>query len=177
MIFSALNTLHRGLSFFSAALFYLAVFACVLLTSFVALSAIKRYFLGAPFRFTEELVGLLFASFIFLALPYITIHRRNLCVSILADKYPVGLRKFADVCALALTLVFALTFGKSVLGYVLFSYRVNASGEVSGLTLYPWMAIMPLAVSAMGIIVAVQVVRRIREDDPVGQPDDIDLKL
>jgi len=53
----------------SAVGMYASAAAGILLTFFVVLSAIMRYFIGAPFHFSDELVGLLLATTFLLALP------------------------------------------------------------------------------------------------------------
>ena len=58
----------------------LATAAGMLMTALIVLSAIMRYFVGAPFNFSEELVGLLSCSMAFLALPIGLIAREHIAI-------------------------------------------------------------------------------------------------
>jgi len=58
------------------------------MTIFVSLSAIMRYVIGKPFGFTEELVGLLFAALVCLALPYVTARRNHIEITLIFDLLP-----------------------------------------------------------------------------------------
>src|SRR3546814_20388170 len=86
-------TLAKGIAAF---LLRLATCFCIALTLFVALSAVMRYVVGAPFSFTEEMVGLFFSALVLLALPYVTLHWQHIEVRILTDRLPPALRRWPD---------------------------------------------------------------------------------
>src|SRR5690606_27234747 len=121
------------------------------LTAFVALSAIMRYVVHAPFAFTEELVGLLFAALVFLALPYVTLQRKHIEVTLVTDLFSAPVRRIADITAHLLVLIFCLWFGKYAFEFVLFSFELRSSTDLAGITLWPWMGTMVLACLLMGI--------------------------
>lgn len=129
------------------AAFLLRLSTCfgIALTLFVALSAVMRYVVGAPFSFTEELVGLFFSALVFLALPYVTLHRQHIEVTLLTDRYPPALRRWTDRLANGLIILFALWFGSYAYDFALVSYQVQARTDIAGLVLWPWMALIVLA--------------------------------
>ena len=127
------------------ALLYVATAAGMLVTVFVALSAMMRYAIGKPFAYTEELVGLLFATMVYLSLPYCTMHRRHIEVTLLTDRYPPALRRVAALASALLMLVFCAWYGTFAWEFVTVSWRLRAKSDMGGITLWPWMASMFVA--------------------------------
>ncbi len=81
------------------------VTAClaVVMSGFVALSAIMRYLAGSPFSFTEELVGLLFTAMIFAGIPVCTLRHSHISVTIVPDLMPEWGRRLVDRLAHVVT--------------------------------------------------------------------------
>lgn len=142
----------------------------MLMAAFVALSAIMRYAVGAPFRFTEEQVGLLFVAMVFLALPYCTLTGRDIRVTVVSDMLPRNLVRGARVTSAVLIVVFTVVFGMLALDFTTLSYELKSMTDMAGITLYPWMAIMPFGCVLLGVVALLGLpyrassVRRIYQD-------------
>lgn len=124
------------------ALLFVATLAAILVTGFVALSAIMRYVLGQPFSYTEELVGLLFATMVYLSLPYCTLHGRHIEVTIITDRFSAAGRRWCERASAALVLLFCGWYGSFAWEFVAVSWRLNAKSDMGGIVLWPWMASM-----------------------------------
>ncbi len=96
----------------------LAALLAVIMSVFVVLSSVMRYLVGAPFAFTEELVGLLFTAMIFAGLPVCTLRRSHICVTIVPDLLGGASRRFVDRVAYALLFGFCVWFGVLTLEYL-----------------------------------------------------------
>jgi len=129
----------------AALLLRLSTCCGIVLTSFVALSAVMRYVVGAPLPFTEELVGLLFSALVFLALPYVTLHRQHIEVTLLTDRFPPAVRRWTDRLANGLVILFAVWFGIYAFDFAAVSYQVQARTDIANVVLWPWMALIVLA--------------------------------
>jgi len=81
-----MDTLERLLLRISRGLTYLATISLLLMAVLVITSAIMRYFVGRPFRFTEELVALLYMAMVYLAIPLVTARRAQITVSVLPER-------------------------------------------------------------------------------------------
>jgi TRAP-type C4-dicarboxylate transport system permease small subunit len=127
----------------------------IVLTIFVALSAVMRYVVGAPFPFTEELVGLLFSALVFLALPYVTLRRQHIQVTILTDCFPAGMRRGCDIAARLLIVLFAAWFGSYAWDFALTSYQLGSRSDMAGIPLWPWMGLIVLACLLMAVFVII----------------------
>lgn len=127
----------------------------IALTIFVALSAIMRYAIGQPFSFTEELVGLLFAALVFLTLPYVTVHRRHICITLITDLLPLHLRLASNVAGDILVVLYSLWFGWYAYDFARFSYDLGARSDMAAISLWPWMSLMALASVLMGVTTCV----------------------
>ena len=132
----------RGVEWVCEALLYIATGAGMLVTVFVALSSIMRYVLGQPFAYTEEVVGLLFATMVFLSLPYCTMHRRHIEVTIIPDRFPPAVRRWSERVSALLVLLFCGWYGSFAWEFVALSWRLHARSDIGGITLWPWMASM-----------------------------------
>lgn len=153
------------------ALMYLAAVALLLMTIFVVLSSVMRYLAGSPFRFTEELVGLLFAAMAFLVWPFSALRGRHIRVTILSERLPPPLRRAANLISTILVVVCCLVFGVQSFDFAAFSYKIRAVSDASGLILFPWMGLMPLVMALFGVTVILdEVVRCLgfeQEDKPI----------
>src|SRR5690606_40639934 len=103
-------------------LLILATLSGGVLTLFVALSAIMRYAIGEPFSFTEELVGLLFSALVFLALPYVTVYRRHINITLITGLFPPTVRRIADMAGDLCVVLFSLWFGYYAYTFTAFSF-------------------------------------------------------
>jgi len=123
----------------------------IALTGLVALAAIMRYVFHAPFAFTEELVGLLFSALVFLALPYVTLNRKHIHVTLLSDLLPAQVRRVTGLLGDLLVVVFCIWFGTYAWQFAEFSFELGARTDLAGITLWPWMGFMVLACGLMGV--------------------------
>ena len=154
----------------AAAAMYVATAAGALMAVFVVLAASMRYLAGAPFRFTEELVGLLFVTLVFGTLAQGAVRRRHIGVSLLTAAYPPALRRLADALAGLLTLAGCVVFGYFSYEFAAFSYQIHARSDASGLLLWPWMALMPAACVLLGLVTAARLAAPLLEEPE--RPDD-----
>jgi TRAP-type C4-dicarboxylate transport system permease small subunit len=130
--------LIRGLLILSS----LAGFGMVLI---VLLSVFQRYVLKSPLSFSEELVGLLLCSMLFLSLPYISYSEKhvkiNLVVNLLSDKA----KSFASILSSLVMITFCFWMLVETITWMNFAIRLDLKTENSRLILYPWMGVIPLA--------------------------------
>src|SRR3546814_13949113 len=52
-----------------------------------------------------------FSALVFLALPYVTLHRQHIEVTILTDRFPPAIRRWTDRLANGFIILFAVWFG------------------------------------------------------------------
>lgn len=125
---------------------------------FVVLASAMRYLVGAPFAFTEEIVGLLFIALIFLGFPACTLRQKHIRVTILPDLMPPRLRSLVDRIANALLVVFCVWFGYLTLDYMNTAIALDARSAGSRLLLWPWTAILPLSCALAGLAGLIRVI-------------------
>ncbi len=148
----------RGVEAVCDVLLYIATAAGMLVAAFVALSSAMRYVLGQPFPYTEELVGLLFSSMIYLSLPYCTMHRRHIEVTLITDQYPPAIRRWSEIASALLVLLFCGWYGRFAWEFVSTSWRLHVRSDMGDILLWPWMASMLAAC----VLIAAAVVARWR---------------
>ena len=148
-------------------LLWIAVVCGMLMTAFVVLASVMRYFVGQPFRFTEEIVGLLFVALSFLGLPWATLHNRHLRITLIPDMLPPRVRKLADFVAGILVIVFCVEFGLRSWEFAAFSFQLNSRSDMGGIPLAPWMALMPAMCAAAALAI---LLRRLRPSVPDDEP-------
>ncbi|WP_374443773.1 TRAP transporter small permease [Stella sp.] len=158
----------RGLDRLFTGLLWLAVVAGMLMTTFVVLASVMRYFVGSPFRFTEELVGLLFVGLAFLGLPWTTMRNRHLRITLIPDMLPPAVRRLTDLLGMALVLVFLVVFAWQSWEFASFSLMLNARSDMGGIPLFPWMVLLPSMCAAAAVGVVVRRLHGGAEDDDAG---------
>lgn len=161
-----MSQLDRMLRRIAHALTHVAAAAILALTGFVVLSAFMRYFLGKPFNFTEELVGLLFMVMIFCALPLATVGHAHIRVTIAIQGLSPSARRAAELFNLLVIGIFAGWLAYAAYGFTEFSYEIGARTDQAEWPLAPWMAVMPLVLLLLLLIVAVQAWRLLRTAPP-----------
>lgn len=135
----------------------------VLVASFVALSAAMRYFVGRPFAFSEELVGLMVVALAFLALPHALAEGRHIRITALAERLPPAVRHGAGVIALATLSAFCVLFLIEMRSAIAFSLRFNTRTEMGDLPLYPWMFAVCFGLALLGLLAVVRWLRAVLE--------------
>ena len=113
------------------------------IVALIGVSVTMRYFAYTPFRFTEELVGLLMTAAFFLALPLVTLRAEHVRVLILVSALPDRARRLAALVAALFGAGFCLWFFLLCVPWLEFAYNRNIKTEVGRLLMYPWMAIVP----------------------------------
>jgi len=81
------------------ALAVVATLAGVMIVVLVGASVTMRHVAQAPFRFTEELVGLLMTAAFFLALPLVTLNGEHVRVQILVSSLPKRSAQWVSIAA------------------------------------------------------------------------------
>jgi len=128
----------------SKALHYLACVWFIGLLLLVITSISARYFFRSPFSFTEELVGLLVATTLLLAIPFVSHEGKHIKVTMLSDLFRGWLKIGAGLFCCLVTLVFTVWFGYASLEWVEFAYNLNLKTTSTGIPLTPWMVTLPL---------------------------------
>lgn len=131
---------------------YLSAVAISIIACLVTLSVVARYLLDAPFRFTEELVGLLMSAALFLALPLAHMERRDVTVTLLTDHMPRALFRVAAILAQAIAFVFSGVVAWDAWGQARFALRLHLKSEAAGLPLAPWLVVMPVCFVVLAIV-------------------------
>ena len=123
----------------------LAALAGCAIVILIGASVTMRYFAFAPFRFTEELVGLLMTAAFFLALPLVTLRAEHVRVLVLVSSLPKGAQKWMARLAAVLGAIFCLWFLLLCLPWLEFAMDRNIKTEVGRILMYPWMAVLPVS--------------------------------
>lgn len=140
-----LQQLENCLRPFFVALAVLATLAGVGIVALVGTSVVMRHVANAPFRFTEELVGLLMTAAFFLALPLATLNSDHVKVQIFVSALPVRVAAWVGIAATGFGLLFSLWFFWLAVPWFEFAFQRSIKTEVGRLLMYPWMALVPLS--------------------------------
>jgi TRAP-type C4-dicarboxylate transport system permease small subunit len=163
-----IDRLDRMMAWTCTALVYVATAAGAGLTAFVALAAVMRYLVGAPFHFTEEIVGLLFATMVFLALPYCTYFGRHIHVTLVSERLPARWQPLRAAVAQLLVISFCAYYLVYAWEFVALSWRLRSRSDIAGFTLWPWMAVILLGCVLMALATLLRL-RRPREGGGSGE--------
>lgn len=125
----------------------------------VLAAVVMRYGAGAPFRFTEELSGLLLVSSVFLVLPLTVAGHHNIRVGLLADRTTGRARRVLWVLGQAVLVAFAVVFAWEAWKSTEFTMRLNLSSDVARLPLTPFMIAMTASAAVVAAIGAWQMLR------------------
>ena len=147
-----------ALTVVSRALELLAVTMMAIMAVFVALSAIMRYALSAPFAFTEDLVGLLFCGVVFAALSNVELEGRHIRVDLLEGIFGERATVLQSVARRLLTGAFYLWFAKEAFGYLDFVYRSNSATVIGDIPLYPWVGLIVICLACAFLVVALKLI-------------------
>ena len=156
---SALLLVSRGLLALSAA-------ACAGILGLVLAAVVMRYAVAAPFRFTEELAGLLLSAMAFLALPFAMAGNANIRVTLVTERLGPVAHRVAWVLGQAIMVAFCAIFAWESWGLAEFTLRLNLMSEQARLPLGPWVVLMPAGLAFTGLIAAWVALRPPPEDKP-----------
>ena len=129
----------------------LAAVAGVMIVGLIGASVTMRYLAYTPFRFTEELVGLLMTAAFFLALPLITLRAKHVRVLMLLAYLPERTKRPVNIMAGLFGLAFCLWFFALCLPWFEFAFDRKIKTEVGRLLMYPWMALLPISMLLSGL--------------------------
>ena len=129
----------------------LAAIAGVMIVALIGASVTMRYLAYTPFRFTEELVGLLMTAAFFLALPLITLRAKHVRVLMLLAYLPERTKRPVNIMAGLFGLAFCLWFFALCLPWFEFAFDRKIKTEVGRLLMYPWMALLPISMLLSGL--------------------------
>ena len=123
----------------------------VLIIGLIGASVTMRYLAYAPFRFTEELVGLLMTTAFSLVLPLITLRSNHVRVLMLFTYLPRHTKRVFNILSGVFGFAFCLWFFLLCLPWVEFTLDRKIKTEVGRILMYPWMALMPLSFLLTGL--------------------------
>jgi TRAP-type C4-dicarboxylate transport system permease small subunit len=156
----------RTLLLISRGLLALSAAACAGILGLVLAAVVMRYAVAAPFRFTEELAGLMLSAMAFLALPFGMAANANIRVTLVTERLgPVARRGFW-VLGQAIMIAFCAIFAWEAWNIADFTLRLNLMSEQARLPLGPWVGLMPVALAVTGCIAAWVALRPPPEEKP-----------
>jgi len=155
----ALLLVTRGLLALSAA-------ACAGILGLVLAAVVMRYAVAAPFRFTEELSGLLLSAMAFLALPFAMAGNANIRVTLVTERLPPVVHRVFWVVGQAIMIAFCAIFAWEGWQIADFTLRLNLMSEQARLPLGPWVALMPIALAFTGFVAAWVAIRPPPDEKP-----------
>ena len=146
--------IDRALLLVSRALLAVAAAACAGILGLVVAAVVMRYAIAAPFRFTEELSGLLLSAMAFCALPFAMAGNANIRVTLVTERLAPLPRRIAWVIGQAIMVAFCAVFAWEGWGLAEFTITLSLMSEQARLPLGPWVALMPAGMALTGLIAA-----------------------
>jgi TRAP-type C4-dicarboxylate transport system permease small subunit len=122
-------------------------------------AVVMRYGAGAPFRFTEELGGLLLVTSVFLSLPYVLARHGHIRLTLLADRMPGPLRRALWILGQLVFVAFAVIFLRDAWADALFTRRLNLRSEAARIPLTGFVFIPVVGIALAGSIALWQALR------------------
>lgn len=132
-------------------------------TLLVSWSSIGRYVFNAPIRFAEEVSGLLMIGMLFLAIAGAG-KPSHIRVGLIADSVPAKAKRWLRWVAFLVLFVFCTVFGWEAVKQAWFDYERNIRSEIIGWWLWPWAALMPLAMLVVVVDAFARLVRGEKDD-------------
>lgn len=134
---------------------------CILAMAALTVAAVAmRYGAGAPFRFTEELGGLLLVTSVFLSLPYVLARHEHIRLTLVADRLPPRPRRVLWIVGQLIFLAFAVIFLRGAWADALFTLRLGLRSEVARIPLGPFVLV---PVGGMAVAAAVAAWQALRQ--------------
>ncbi len=126
------------------------------MTVLVVLSSLMRYLVGSPFRFTEEIVGLLFAAMAFLVWPLSTLRGDHIAVTFMSERLPTWTRPLTKALSALAMLVFCAIFGRESYEFAVFTLQLGGKSDVAEINFFPWMILMAIVCVLMVVAVIIR---------------------
>ncbi|MEY4678786.1 MAG: hypothetical protein RLZZ276_435 [Pseudomonadota bacterium] len=155
-----METIGRILDLVARALAAIAAAAGAAIFAFILAAVVMRYLVAAPFRFTEELSGLLLAMMVFLAMPMALVRDLNIRVTLVTDALPALARRVAWIASELILVAFATIFAWQSWNLVAFHARLGLKSEQARLELWPWLAVMTACVALCALVGAWKATRQ-----------------
>lgn len=168
MILALATRLEHALVRVSRLCAALAASSLFLIVGIIVVSVVMRRLAGSPLYYTEELVGLLLSTSLFLALPMVTAQSSHVRVTFLANFLSARGRRALSVFAALVMLAFCGWFLLDAIPWLEFAFRRNIKSEAASLRLGPWMAVLPLSVALCALLVLVRTITG-SDNKPVDQ--------
>ena len=111
----------------------------------VLLSVFQRYVLKSPLSFSEELVGLLLCSMLFLSLPHISNSEKHVKINLVFNLLSDRAKLFTSILSSLVMITFCFWMIVETIPWLDFAIRLNLKTENSRLILFPWMGVIPLS--------------------------------
>jgi TRAP-type C4-dicarboxylate transport system permease small subunit len=150
-----MRVLERFVSRVCRIFLYLATVELICVTFLITVSVIMRYVARAPFAFTEELVGLLISSMLFLSLPFALLEGKHIRMDLVTARLQGLWLHIAGFFAFGALAAFLVLFSLRAYESFQFAFRLGIKSEVSGMHLSPWMGLVPLSVLFMLLVALV----------------------
>lgn len=147
-----MQRIDRALLLVSRALLAISAAACGAIFAIVLAAVVMRYAVAAPFRFTEELSGLLLAAMAFGALPWAMAGHANIRVTLVTERLPPPARRLAWVAGQLILVAFCAIFAREAFAIAEFTQRLGLRSEQSRLPLAPWLWWMVCSMALTGLI-------------------------
>jgi TRAP-type C4-dicarboxylate transport system permease small subunit len=160
------KAIDKGLLLISRGLLALSAAACAGILGLVLAAVVMRYAIASPFRFTEELSGLLLSAMAVLALPFGMAANANIRVTLVTERLHGLPRRLFWVIGQAIMIAFCAIFAWESWNIAEFTMRLNLQSEQARLPLGPWTALMPACFALTGFIAAWAALRPPPEDKP-----------
>lgn len=141
-------------------LFYSGVVASAIMALLILISALLRYVIGSPISFSDELASLLFVFLAFSTFPYVLNKGEHIRLTIVTERLSLPTQKMAQLLASIIFISFASIFIFESYKFVEFSQLLNSHSEVSGILLWPWMALMPCSL-ALCLLIELRAITRV----------------
>jgi TRAP-type C4-dicarboxylate transport system permease small subunit len=130
----------RALDLLCRALLGLAALAAAAMLVIVLAAVVMRYAMGAPFRFTEELAGLLLAQVLFLALPWCLHTHAHIRVTLVSERLAGAARRLTWLAGQAILALFCMIFLRELWAITEFTRLLGLRSDQARLLLWPWLA-------------------------------------
>ena len=126
----------------------------------VFLSVFQRYVLKSPLSFSEELVGLLLCSMLFLSLPHISNSEKHVKINLVFNLLSARPKSFTPILSSLVMITFCFWMIVETIPWLDFAIRLNLKTENSRLILFPWMGVIPLSLF-LNIIISLKKIYKI----------------
>ncbi len=156
--------IDRAILALTRALAALAAAAVAMMAALTIAAVFMRYGAGSPFRFTEELGGLMLVSAVFLGMPLVLVRHANIRVTLVSDRLPGPWRRLMWVIGQLVLVAFALVFFRDALADAQFTQKLRLKSEVARIPLAPFVWGMT---GAAGLLAAIAAWQALRPPPPV----------